>query len=679
MNLPGTFFHQAFDVRRKQDDPILSSLLDHLNRMCRDHVTPGNETYIDYEERRAEWWTRRQGGRVLPAAIEHLAVGGILLDPGYTATAGQIMRTLVENRIAEEAGGTNYGRPYRTWRDNPLDAGVCSAEFALGLDLLRPSLSDDDARQFGSYVLPFVDFLLNDPPDPKGEKPEHNIACIGMFGLGTLALVLSAFGILDEDRLGRALELAKWRGRLFLEKGHDGEGAFYEGPAYGSATLHHLAPLAYALARCGDRELAEHPGWGLFTEGLAHEMIPATGRLNTLNDCNDRLNVSWLTFVAVEQRSGLAQWIWQQVDRQSSDGTAPQSPREAWSGAVTRYLLYYDPEIAPTPPEQVGLPGAKRFHNRGLVDIRSGWESDDTFLSFICDVSTAGGHRQADRNHFSFHALGEAFAIDSGYGLERLPDTTEVLRLGALGEAHNLPLVHGEMQRRGAVSSDGIRRAEFDGRLPYIESEAGESYPSAERFTRRVVCLPDDDGSLSCLLIADRMTLTSSERPMLSWLLHTHQENGVELTRDRLTLIGGREGNRCDVQIATPWPGRWKQEAFLDHPRLRYDWFWNPLLCLVVLAPYYEGDSPPEIRVEGSAAGCGLSIAVGARTYTALSAAPEQALDFDGVQTDGELALVASKGGQVESHLLSAGTRLSALGNDFVNSPTSVDFVANYR
>jgi hypothetical protein len=60
-----------------------------------------------------------------------------------------------------------------------------------------------------------------------------------------------------------------------------------------------------------------------------------------------------------------------------------------------------------------------------------------------------------------------------GYGLERLPDTTEVLRLGALGEAHNLPLVHGEMQRRGPVTSDGIRRAELDAPLPYIESDCG--------------------------------------------------------------------------------------------------------------------------------------------------------------------------------------------------------------
>lgn len=35
--------------------------------------------------------------------------------------------------------------------------------------------------------------------------------------------------------------------------------------------------------------------------------------------------------------------------------------------------------------------------------------------------------------------------------LERLSDTTEVLRLGATGGAHNLPLAHGAMLRSGIV------------------------------------------------------------------------------------------------------------------------------------------------------------------------------------------------------------------------------------
>lgn len=677
MDIPNHLFYPTVLARKTDDDPLVRSLNSCLRNICEGYLTPGHQDYIDYNERQADWWTLRQGGRRLTLAIEHLAVGGILLDDRYTRAAIDIFGTVVEHRIVENTGGTNYGRPYRTWRDNPLDAGVSSGGLALGLDLLRPVLPTEEVLRFGTYLLPFIDYLLDDPPDPEGKQPENNMACIGMYGLGLLSLVLRSVDILDEDRYARALDLARWRALLFLEKGHDGDGAFYEGPAYGSATLHFLGPLAYALARCGDRDVVEHPGWVRIVEGLAYEMIPATGRLNALNDCNDQINVSWATLVASEQQNGLAQWVWRQVDGPPDDGPVWTPPDHAWSDTVTRYLLYYDASVVPLAPNRAGLPPARHFPNRGLVDIRSGWERDDFFLSFICDVSPAGGHRQADRNHFSLHTLGESFAIDSGYALDRLPDTTEVLRLGALGEAHNLPLIHGEMQRLGPVSTDGIRRVALDAPIPCIQSEAGESHRSADRFTRRLACLPSPDGAPSALIVADYLTFEPMQRPMLSWLLHTHADNRIELGRDRFTLIGGRKGNRCDVQIVTPWPGRWRAETFFDHPRLRYDWFYNPLLCLVVVAPYDRDAAPPEISTGGTADGCGLSIRIGDCLYTALSAAPECTLVFNGIETDAEFALVRTRGDKIDTCLLTAGTRLSAQDRSLVAQSAPVDFTTD--
>jgi len=340
----------------------------------------------------------------------------------------EIFRTVVEHRIVENAGGTNYGRPYRTWRDNPLDTGVSAAGMAIGLDLLGPSLEEEEVARFGEYLVPFVDRILEDPPDPQEEKPDWNIAAIGLVGAALLALVLRARGILDQERFARALEGGRRRALLFLEKGHDGQGAFFEGPAYGSATVHYLAPLAFALARGDDRELVEHPGLARLVEGMAYEIIPGTGGLNPLNDCGDAVNVSWMSLVAAEQQSGLAQWTWQRVQGVAIDEEIPDG--FDWTDVVVRYLLYYDPSVEPVAPEVAGLPRVKQFENRGLVDVRGGWEEEDFFLSFICDVFPAGGHRQADRNHFALHALGESFAVDSGYAIEHLPDTTEVLRLG---------------------------------------------------------------------------------------------------------------------------------------------------------------------------------------------------------------------------------------------------------
>jgi hypothetical protein len=669
--------YQALDARKQQGDEITRSMVAHLGRLCERLLSPGDEEYIDYQERRSEWWRTRPGGRKLPAAIERLAAGGILINPRYGEAATAILRTIVEQRIVEACGGTNYGRPYHTWRDNPLDAGVSSHALAIGLDLLRPGLDPDELQSFGGYLIPFVDYVLDDPPDPDEAKPDWNIALIGYVGTALLALTLNEIGVLDHDRRDESLQRARRRVLLFLDKGHDGDGAFYEGPAYGSASVHYALILAFALARRGDRTLVEHPGLASMVQGLVYELIPGTGQVNPLNDCGDTINVSWVSLIAAEQQSGLAQWLWQHVMGWPPAGDSEQFD---WTDAVTRFLLYYDPSVTQVSPDAADLPRTRHFRQRGLVDVRSGWERHDTLLSFLCDVYPAGGHRQADRNHFAFHALEESFAIDAGYALERMPGTTEVLRRGAMGEAHNLPLVHGRMQVRGQVAGDGIVRLDLASSWPYIESEAGESYAPGWGFRRRIVCLPDEERQVGCVLVSDRMTFDGSEsRPMLSWLLHTAAGNSIELQRDRFTLVGGKRGNRCDVHMVTPWPGRWRQEEFLDHPRLRYDWFWNCLHCLVVLVPYGKEEEPPAVVAEGTAAGCALTLTLRDRSYTVLSAAGDEAFSFDGMSTDADLAVVQRGDAAPWRHLLCGGTQLSVSGQGqaLVNAPEGVEYVAS--
>ena len=469
-----SFFHEPLRRHCATTQPHAAALLDHLRQRCEGIVTAGDDDYIDHVERAASWWTTRPGGRLLPAAIEHLAAGGLALgEERYTQAAIDILRTVVEQRIVENCGGTNYGRPYHTWRDNPLDTGASSLGLAIGLDLLGPSLDDDEATNIGTYLVPFVDAILDDPPDPEEQRLDWNIALIAYVGTAMLAVVLHRLGVLDDKGCRRSVDAGRHRARLFLDKGHDGDGAFFEGPAYGSASIDYLCPLAYALARDGDRELVEHDGLARIAEGLAYELVPGTGRLNPLNDCGDSVNVGWLTLVAAEQSNGLAQWVWQRV--MGFDGTyglALETARHRLQSAhVPRLLIYLDANVKPTAPDEAGCQRVRHFRNRGLVDVRSGWAVDDFLLSFLCDVFPAGGHRQADRGQFSLHALGESFAIDSGYGLEPLADTTEVLRLGALGEAHNLALVHGNMQQRGAGDGDGLITTRIDGRIGYLEAE----------------------------------------------------------------------------------------------------------------------------------------------------------------------------------------------------------------
>lgn len=668
-----SLFKPALDAAasRQGDDPLATAMREALRARCEAHLTPRAEEFIDYEERRAEWWTTRAGGKRIPRALEHLAFAHHLFgEARYGEAARAILMTLVEHRIVENADGTNYGRPYRTWRDNVLDAGSASVALAIAYDLLRPVLSDEDRDRAGRYLVPFVDYILENEPDREIARPDHNIPLIGVVGMGLLALALHDAGVLDREQRDRAVARAKVRGRAFLERGHDGAGAFFEGPAYGCASLDYMAPLVWTLARQGDRDLMDHPGWDRMVEGLLYEMIPGAGRINPLNDCNGVDSLDWLVLLAAERGEGHPQWLWQRLV--GVDGPPRWEPEESpwWVARLTRYLLFYDPAVRPTPPD-AETPRVKHFRGRGLVDIRTGWGREDSFLSFICDPTIPGGHRQADRNHFSFHALGESFAVDSGYSLERLPDTTEVLRLGATGGAHSVPLVHGGMQRSGVVGR-GIQQVRLDGWAYYMEGEAGEGYSEADRFTRRLAYLPDPSGrGPGCVIIGDLLTLREPRTTQFTWLLHTDAGNRVELTRDAATLIGGRAGHCCLVQIVTPWPGRWLAETFFDHPRLRYDWFRASLQALVVLAPYRKDEAPPEVTSFVSAEGIGLKMARKGCVDVVLSAAGGTA-SFEGVTTDAEFAVVRrAEGGP--RWTAAGGRRLAVEGAEVVASGEAME------
>ena len=149
----------------------VQSLKLNLRSLCDERLDPHNGNYIDYEDRKAAFWATRAGGRTLSTAVEQLAFGGALLEENYAKTAKEIMRTIVDNQIVENCEGYNYGRPYRTWRDNCLDAGVSSLNLAIGLDVLRPRLSDEDRQEFGTYLVPLSITCSTPPPTPMKRSP----------------------------------------------------------------------------------------------------------------------------------------------------------------------------------------------------------------------------------------------------------------------------------------------------------------------------------------------------------------------------------------------------------------------------------------------------------------------------------------------------------------------------
>ena len=346
----------------------------------------------------------------------------------------------------------------------------------------------------------------------------------------------------------------------------------------------------------------------------------------------------FLAQVAAVKRNGLAQWLWQSLTNFPAAPKLEPEKEAVWRAFATRYFLYYDPTVKPQAPQESGLPLRKHFPTRDLVDLRTGWKTDDTFLSFLCDHSPRGGHRQADRGHFSFFSLGESFAIDSGRGSVKLDSGS--LRMGAVGAAHNLPLIHGEMQHE-MPAKGSLRSGDLNATVPVLEADIGASYRSLRSFKRRAAWLPGAAGEPAWVVIGDLAEWDFEGPALLSWLLHTDVGNRVETDGSRAVLTGARKGHRCLVQVAAAGPGAWRNDEFLGHPRLRYDWFFSPLQCLVLLAPFEKGQPCPVIEHAASADGCALRVQRGGRSYSILSATPKRTLTWGGHTTSAEFAVVA--------------------------------------
>lgn len=649
--VPPDLFYSHVLERKRLNDPVWAQLLDHLRKKCEEHLTPGAPEHIDWAERRSPWWGNpAMEPRQLPRAIEHLAFGGVLLDKRYGDAARAVFEMKVKEWQARRSRALPPGEHANPWLNQVvngvnLNCGTAILSLAIAFDLARHEMPPGAVSQLGEYLVTFVDYLVEHPVDVELQKPHWNIAAHGMAGLGLLSLSLRAAGVLDEARFARALAMAKARSRIAADGHFETDGAFPEGPGYGSSTFHSLAPLAWALARCGDRELLDHPVWPKVVDGLLYELIPGIRAFNPVGDAAGGLSrgieechvatVDWLPMVAALHRNRVAQWLWQEVNVRDGK-VVPEMPSHARKCILTGYLLAYDPGVRPQSPADARLPVSKQFRKRDLVDLRTGWGGEDTLASFLCDPSPRGSHRQTDRNHFSYFALGEMFALDHGKSLP----------WGGLGESHNVPLVRGGSQRWVPAVRDGLKHVEFGEGVSLAEGEAGDGYADAERVTRRVALLSAEGGLPPSLIVADRIVPKDEGAAEYSWQLHTHPGNRIEIAGGAVTLVGGRKGHRCRVEIVTPREGLWQRDTYFDHPRLRYAWSGEAGVSLVVLAPYREGASAPSVRRHASVEGCALRLTRGGRVDTVLSAAPGSKVKYEGLETDAEFALVSLREGK---------------------------------
>ena len=598
------WFERATALR--EEDPIFGAMAVELQRRCDELLEHGRPKYLDPDDLESRWWKSRMGGKQLVVAVWDLALAGRLFaEPKYAELAVRILDNLVEHNLAENSGGSCYGRPYKTWFSD-LDASHAVESLGLALDLLRPHLDATHGRTIAQYLLRFVEFLA-EKNATRGDEDRPvliNATLMGKVGTGEGAAALETWGLLDASE---HLAYARTAAIQYLEEGGHEDGLLIEGPMYGFACLKLISILGGMLAQRGDRGIWDCEGWDRIVEAYCSQMIPCDGTLNILNDGYPPRLTSWLLAVAGHRRNGLARWLWEQVVRplEEKRWDAPVAWDDIrapwWHGLVPHAMLSYDPSVEPRSPREMGLSPSRHFAVRGVVDVRTGWDEEDFFVTMTCcpDIRWRNRvhrqHAQADRGHFSLFALGERFLIDVGYGNEVLSGSTEVMRLGHTGEAHSVPEVDGAMQK-GVTLAGGFHEVLLDAWAPLARMEFSACYERCLQAFRSLAVIPDADGVPLYVVVHDFMSLSPAATTLGSLFQVDAEATVRTVEREAVDLIGGQKGNRCRLITTANRPGRFMVDEFTGHPRLRFQFQDASLNTVTLLIPYRKDEAPPVFR-----------------------------------------------------------------------------------
>ncbi len=637
----------------ERNDNVFRAIAQELKRRCDEVLDRRSPRFFDADDLDSFWWRTRIGTKQLIVATWDLAMAGVYFgEERYSGLAAKMLLNLAGNNMAEKARGTCYSYLFKNWMQQPLDTGHAAESLGMSFDLLQSYLSRDQVQTVGNYLKKFIEaedkFIDSDGGAQRLNF--QNIPMIGRFGAGVLAMALEKAGLLEARK---HVETARFAALQYLEQGGHEEGILPEGPMYGCACLKHIAVLGTILKRRGDAAIWESSAWDRIVEAYASQIIPGEGMPNPWNDCYPPRITSWLLDAARQRRNGLAFWLWKTMVRPLGDARwdapVPWNDIRApwWNALLPHALISYDPSVKPCSPAESNLPLRRHFVNRGIYDDRTGWGEDDWYLTMTCLPDArwrnrrGGLHNQADRGHFSLYALGEQLAIDNGYGNEVLSGSTEVIRFGATGEAHNVPEINGEMQQR-CLYAQGFRELLTDGWARLARMEFAECYSNCARASRTVVLVPDNNGCPLYVAVYDCVIPRVATSMTFGLLLHTHEKNEIHIIdRETADLVGGCKGNRCRVVMSAIRPGRLTLDRFLGHPRLRYQNQGASLYAITLLAPYLKEEEAPVFERSPSDNDAGLAIRLRFRGVTdALILCSEGQVAAFGYESDASLAIV---------------------------------------
>jgi hypothetical protein len=356
---------------------------------------------------------------------------------------------------------------------------------------------------------------------------------VGAFGVGALSIE----GESGYDPAWYRQAAAAMRD--FLDRGIHASGSPWE------VTIMYLAygfsQGAYFLDAMGRRgePVWRHPHLLNLSLWWTYDMMPWGEQFNTLSDTpSTNMGLDEIYFrLALADPSALMRWVYRNVAEAPNSGPYAQSSGALWA-------MPLDSKVQNVDVAQLRLPLTGVFPESSLVYMRSGWGPQDVYLEFQSANEYVGGHAHADRNSFTFMALGRMWAIDSGYHI-------------ALGTDHNIVQIDGKSEGFFPQQGRIIQQVEApggwastsigDAKIAYDWAALGSGPRS--RMIQGLMSVPFNPvnyayrsvtlvrGNHPYILITDAIAKNDEQKHRYTWQMMTPVGNAVEdAGNGRLTI-----------------------------------------------------------------------------------------------------------------------------------------------
>ncbi|MEW6355573.1 MAG: heparinase II/III family protein [Planctomycetota bacterium] len=391
--------------------------------------------------------------------------------------------------------------------------------FAVGLDWLGEAPTPEERRTVEQVAADYVQNILTEAGREKTWWiPYHNFMGVALGAGGMLAMKLK------DSYPGQS---PQWVAKcadgvaLWLDKGFDEQGAYYEGVGYAGYGLSNAVRFADALLRNGGPNLFEKSRLRHVPVFYAQSLLPGQPIFDARNDSNYvGLADPVMLRLASALPSGLAKWLWEYC------GSGDSPMQIVWAN-----------DVRPTSPKEAGLPLAQHFIGRGLCVFRTGWDAGDVMFSVEAGPYYKVTHNQADKGHFALYGHGCAWAIDSGYGNTLEPEGRAQM------VAHNCILIDGKGQTLSGcgLGTDGnILICENNDRSGYVLADCTDAYNKnskgtpgvgVQRALRHTLFVRPKGGAPAYAVVLD--DIRKDETPHdYTWFLHAHEQMHVLLQPD---------------------------------------------------------------------------------------------------------------------------------------------------